>query len=159
MDLPEVKVPSPHIQFQPSEQEMFDSMVDARIDEDPLVTLPDGVTARKMSGLLARDGYRFRPNGDDHETSIMEVYLLAPFRGPRPPAAKVEWLTPEQSWIDATVLGSSSRVFDQDAFNMPKVQRGLKASVRKSLPMARYQEKKIRHMHHVLLQWVGEDVD
>ncbi|MFE0750077.1 SRPBCC family protein [Gordonia sp. NPDC058843] len=192
-------VPSPHIKFTPSEQEMFDSMVDARIDEDPMVTLPDGVTAREMSGLLAREGlrevigdvkadnmsdaesldsiyytvfpnfhpwgayqrivYRFRPNGDDHNTSIMDVYLLAPFTGPRPPAAKVEWLTPEQTWIDATVLGSSARVFDQDAYNMPKVHRGLKTTTQKYLPMAAYQELKIRHMHHLLAKWVGEDVD
>lgn len=192
-------VPSPHIKFVPSEQEMFDSMVDARIDEDPMVTLPEGVTAREMSGMLAREGlrdiigdvkadnmsdaesldsiyytvfpnfhpwgayqrivYRFRPNGDDHETSIMDVYLLGPFKGARPKPAKTQWLEPDQSWIEATVLGSSARVFDQDAYNMPKVHKGLKSAQSKHLPLARYQEVKIRHIHHLLSQWIGEDVD
>ena len=110
-------------------------------------------------GAYQRIVYRFRPNGDDHDTSIMDVYLLAPFTGERPPAAKVQWLTPEQTWIDATVLGSSARVFDQDAYNMPKVHRGLKTTTQKYLPLAGYQELKIRHMHHLLAKWVGEDVD
>ncbi|MFC9979329.1 Rieske 2Fe-2S domain-containing protein [Gordonia sp. NPDC127522] len=44
----------PHV----DKDEMFDSMVDARTDEDPMVGLPDGVTAREMSGLLAREGIR-----------------------------------------------------------------------------------------------------
>ena len=32
--------------------------------------------------------YRFRPNGDDHRSAIMECIMLAPFEGERPPAAK-----------------------------------------------------------------------
>ena len=89
----------------------------------------------------------------------MRTFISAAVTGPRPPAAKVQWLTPEQTWIDATVLGSSARVFDQDAYNMPKVHRGLKTTTQKYLPMAAYQELKIRHMHHLLAKWVGEEVD
>jgi hypothetical protein len=32
-------------------------------------------------GAFNRIVYRFRPNGDDHRSSIMEVLLLAPFKG------------------------------------------------------------------------------
>ena len=42
---------------------------------------------------------------------------------------------------------------------MPKVHKGLKSAQSKYLPLARYQEVKIRHIHHLLSQWIGEDVD
>ena len=35
-------------------------------------------------GAFNRIVYRFRPNGDDHRSSIMEVLFLAPFKGERP---------------------------------------------------------------------------
>jgi phenylpropionate dioxygenase-like ring-hydroxylating dioxygenase large terminal subunit len=46
--------PSPHIAFRPSEQDMFDSMVDRRIDMPPFVELTDGMTARRMAGDSTR---------------------------------------------------------------------------------------------------------
>ena len=39
-------------------------------------------------GAFNRITYRFRPNGDDHRSSIMEVFFLSPFTGERPPPAK-----------------------------------------------------------------------
>jgi len=33
--------------------------------------------------------YRFRPNGNDHRSCIMEVLMMAPFQGERPAAAKL----------------------------------------------------------------------
>ena len=39
-------------------------------------------------GAFNRIVYRFRPNGDDHRSSIMEVFFLAPFDGERPPPAE-----------------------------------------------------------------------
>ncbi len=192
-------VPSPHLNWTPTEQEMFDSMVDARIDEIPLVEVPAGMTARELSGMLARESlrpvigdeaadlicdaesldsiyytvfpnfhpwgayqrivYRFRPDGDRHDRSIMDVYLLAPFAGERPAPAKTLYLGAEESWTKATILGSSARVFDQDSFNMPKVQVGMKNLKRKTVAMSRYQESKIRHQHHLLAKWIGEDVE
>ena len=38
-------------------------------------------------GALNRIVYRFRPNGDDHRSSIMDVLLLSPYAGERPPPA------------------------------------------------------------------------
>ena len=46
-----------------------------------------------------------------------------------------------------------ARVFNQDSFNLPKVQIGL-ASLRKDITLANYQETKIRHFHHVLDQYL-----
>lgn len=192
-------IPSPHITWVPTEQEMFNGIVDARIDEPPLLVVPEGMTAREVSGMAARESlrpiigdaaadnlsdaesmdsiwysvfpnfhpwgayqrivYRFRPLGDDHEKSLMEVFLLAPFVGDRPPPAKPLRLGIDATWFEAEALGSSARVFDQDSYNLPRVQQGLKSMQRSHVVMARYQESKIRHQHHLLNRWIGEDVD
>ena len=110
-------------------------------------------------GAYQRIAYRFRPHQDQHEVCLMDVYFLAPFKGERPAPAKTQWLGIDASWTEATILGSSARVFDQDSYNMPKVQRGLHTTREKTVLFSRYQESKIRHFHHLLAQWIGEDVD
>lgn len=40
-------VPSPHLKWQPTEQEMMDAVTDRNLDEDIKVVVPDGVTARR----------------------------------------------------------------------------------------------------------------
>ena len=192
-------VPSPHLRWEPTEQEMFDSMVDARMDEPALLEVPDGMTARELSGMLSRESlravvgdevadkisdaesldsiyytvfpnfhpwgayqriaYRFRPYQDQHEVCLMDVYFLSPFEGERPAPAKTQWIGIDASWTEATILGSSARVFDQDSYNMPKVQRGMHTTREKTVLFSRYQESKIRHFHHLLSHWIGEDVE
>ena len=98
--------------------------------------------------------YRFRPNGNDHRSSIMECMMLAPFEGERPPAAKVHWLEEDETW--SSVLGFLVKVFDQDSFNMPKVQQGLEATYMDGIVLSGYQESKVRWLHHKLTEWVGE---
>ena len=41
-------------------------------------------------GAFNRITYRFRPNGNDHRSAIMECMMLAPFQGERPPAEQLE---------------------------------------------------------------------
>ncbi len=98
--------------------------------------------------------YRFRPNGNDHRTSIMECLQLMPFVGDRPPAAKVHWLKEDEKWSSA--LGFLGKVFDQDAFNMPKVQMGLESTYKPGITLSGYQEGKVRWLHEKLTEWVGE---
>jgi hypothetical protein len=43
-----------------------------------------------------------------------------------------------------------ARVFNQDTFNLPNVQRGLKASPYDRVNFAQYEETKIRHFHKLL---------
>ena len=69
-------------------------------------------------GAFNRIVYRFRPNGDDHRSSIMEVFFLAPFKGERPPPSPVHLLGPDEPWTDAPELGVLGKVFEQDTFNM-----------------------------------------
>jgi phenylpropionate dioxygenase-like ring-hydroxylating dioxygenase large terminal subunit len=99
--------------------------------------------------------YRFRPNGDDHRSALMEVMLLAPFAGERPPSASEIRLGGDDHWRDAVeVLGSLARVFDQDEFNLEAVQRGLLSTGRTGVTLSGYQEGRIRHFHHLYEQWV-----
>jgi phenylpropionate dioxygenase-like ring-hydroxylating dioxygenase large terminal subunit len=95
--------------------------------------------------------YRFRPYGNRYDKSIMECYYLSPFSGERPPPAPTHWLTEQQDWTLAPELGMLARIFNQDCFNLPEVQRGLEAAQYDSVVLARYQETKIRH-HHTLLE-------
>jgi phenylpropionate dioxygenase-like ring-hydroxylating dioxygenase large terminal subunit len=101
--------------------------------------------------------YRFRPNGDDHQSSLMEVLLLAPFAGAAPPPAPEIRLGAEDAWRDAVeVLGSLARVFDQDEFNLEAVQRGLRSTRRAGVTLSVYQESKIRHFHQLYGQWIPD---
>jgi len=98
--------------------------------------------------------YRFRPNGNDHRSAIMECILLSPFEGERPPAAEVRVLAEDEHWSSA--LGYLGKVFDQDAFNMPKVQMGLETTYQTGVVLSGYQESKVRWLHHKLTEWIGE---
>ena len=106
-------------------------------------------------GAFNRICYRFRPNGTDQRSCIMECIMLAPFQGERPPAATVRWLDENETWSSA--LGFLGKVFDQDAFNMPKVQLGLESTYKPGITLGNYQESKIRWLHHKLGQWVEGD--
>jgi nitrite reductase/ring-hydroxylating ferredoxin subunit len=185
--------PSPHLKWEPTEQEMFDAMSDRRLDEPPALVVPEGMTARQVAAMGARmmlrpvvgagvdrlcdaemlDSfyytvfpnfhpwgaynrivYRFRPHGCDPDESIMEVMYLAPFTGERPPAAPIHWLGPDDDWTEAPELGFLARVFNQDTYTLPKVQRGLHATVKPGVTLANYQETKIRHLHRLLERWL-----
>jgi len=98
--------------------------------------------------------YRFRPYQDRHDKSIMECYYLSPFSGERPPPAPVHWLEEDDDWTEATELGILAKVFQQDSFNLPKVQIGLAAAQYDEIVLARYQETKIRHFHDLLSEWI-----
>jgi phenylpropionate dioxygenase-like ring-hydroxylating dioxygenase large terminal subunit len=105
-------------------------------------------------GAYNRIVYRFRPYRNDPDRSIMEVIYLAPFRGRRPKPAPVHWLGEDEDWTRAPELGFLARVFNQDTFNLGKVQRGLHAARHSHVTFARYQETKIRHFHTLLGRWV-----
>ena len=105
-------------------------------------------------GAFNRIVYRFRPNGDDHRSSIMECIFLAPYEGERPPPCEVHWLTDDETFTDAKELGMLGKVFNQDLFNMSKVQLGLETTRKPSVTLASYQENKVRWLHQKLTEWV-----
>ncbi len=180
--------PSPHVDWEPDEQELLDILTNKSLDEPSALQVPRDMKARAILASMARmqmqrvvggvqeltdaelsDSfyytlfpnfhpwgaynriiYRFRPWGNVPHECLMEVMYLAPFRGKRPPPADVHWLAEDEDWTQAPELGFLARVFNQDIFNLPKVQRGLRASVREHVTFAAYQETKIRHFHALL---------
>lgn len=100
---------------------------------------------------FSRIFFRFRPYGDDPDRAIQDVYVLAPFSGERPPAAKVHWLNDDEDWTKAPEIGDFlARIVNQDLFNMKPGQDGMKTTHRKTLTFSRYMEAKIRHFHLLL---------
>jgi phenylpropionate dioxygenase-like ring-hydroxylating dioxygenase large terminal subunit len=185
--------PSPHLRWEPNEQQMLDAMLDRNLDEPMMIEVPPGRTARQVAGDLRRRAlvpavgerslelsdaemcdsfyytvfpnlhpwgaynrivYRFRPNGDRHDQSIMECIFLAPFTGERPPPATQRHLGVDDDWTEAPELGLLARVFNQDVFNLPKVQLGLESGAIDRVTFAEYQETKLRHFHQLLEEWI-----
>ena len=101
-------------------------------------------------GAFNRIVYRFRPNGDDHRSSIMECIFLAPFSGERPPNVPVHFLEEHETFTDAPELGMLGKVFNQDLFNMARVQQGLETTRKPGVTLGNYQESKIRWLHDKL---------
>lgn len=96
--------------------------------------------------------YRFRPLGDDPERSIMEIMFLfsKAADGSHPPPARIHWLGVDEPWSSAAELGSAARVADQDTDNLKRIQKGLRATKKPGVTLARYQESRIRHYHETL---------
>jgi hypothetical protein len=94
--------------------------------------------------------FRFRPHGDNPEESQMDIYLLAPWPKdkPRPAPVKPRKLGFDDPWTSAPELLSLSKITDQDVFNVPSVQRGLKAKNPPHIWYSAYQEMKIRNFHN-----------
>ena len=105
-------------------------------------------------GAFNRIVYRFRPNGDDHETCIFEMMYLAPFSGERPPPADVVHLGPDDPWTDAAGLEKLAMVAEQDTFNMERVHQGLKVLRRDGVILSRYQEALVRWRHDLISRYV-----
>jgi hypothetical protein len=93
--------------------------------------------------------YRFRPNGDDHRSCIMDVFLLAPFTGERPAPATEVKLGVDDPFGTAAGLGIVGNILDQDVANMEKVHFGLETAVKKTVTLAVYQEDNLKWMHQL----------
>ncbi|MBU3687952.1 MAG: iron-sulfur protein [Acidimicrobiales bacterium mtb01] len=138
--------------WRPIAGDMVDSMSDAEFMDSIDYTLFPNF---HPWGAFNRIVYRFRPNGDNHRSAIMEVLFLSPFDGERPAPAARRDLTIDEPWTTATELGMLAKVFDQDVFNMSKVQLGLETTFKPGITLANYQEAKVRWLHTKLGEWVG----
>jgi phenylpropionate dioxygenase-like ring-hydroxylating dioxygenase large terminal subunit len=106
-------------------------------------------------GAFNRIVYRFRPLGDNHRESLMECFFLSPFAGERPAPAEFQLLDFDQPWSSAEILQTLGKVFDQDVFNMERVQMGLETTVKPGVTLANYQESKVRWFHVLLDEYLG----
>jgi hypothetical protein len=102
--------------------------------------------------------YRFRPNGNDVNSSIMEVMVLmrAAEGADRPPPVPVRVLGEDEPWTTAEELGALGYIFEQDMANLPYVQKGLLASKKGAISLGNYQESRIRHLHRTLERFLDE---
>lgn len=100
-------------------------------------------------GMWARNCFRFRPNGDNPEECIMDVWYLAPWMKdkPKPSPAKLRRLDFDDPFPSAPELMIQAKIFEQDVYNLPSVQRGLKAKVPPYIWYSNYLEMKIRNFH------------
>ena len=132
-----------------------------KIDEWADCELVDNFTYTVFPNMMPWGGvhkicYRFRPNGDDHQSSIMEVFLLSPFAGERPKPAQETKLGPDEPWSNASELGILANVLDQDTYNMDRMQRGLEVLARHApgMTLAAYQEDNLKWFHALLDKYV-----
>ncbi len=104
------------------------------------------------AGYLTPFAYRFRPNGHDPDSCVMDIMKLepTPVGEPRPAPAPTRYLAAGEDWADVPEFGALGRVFNQDTARFARIQRGLRASVKPSLSLSRYQESRIRHFHATL---------
>jgi phenylpropionate dioxygenase-like ring-hydroxylating dioxygenase large terminal subunit len=113
------------------------------------------------AGIGSPIGYRFRPNGNDHESCLVEVFIFAPVPPgvPRPTPAKVHRLS-GLDWTEAPELGALGAVFNQDVANLVQLQRGLRSAAvtpgRRGIHLAEYQEVRVRHFHHTLSKYIDD---
>lgn len=107
-------------------------------------------------GGISPINYRFRPNGNDPDSCIMDVMLLSDYEGSeKPPSAKPIHLGFDDDWTEVEELGALAMVFNQDVGNLPRVQRGLRATKKKGVSLGTYQESRIRQIHHELDYWIN----
>lgn len=96
--------------------------------------------------------YVFRPNAGSPDSCYMDAWMLirAPDDAAAPPASPIIELGPDDPFEPH--IGAMGLIFDQDDFNMPKVQEGMKGwpDCIDGVTLARYQEIRIRFLHQVL---------
>ncbi|MEZ5217146.1 MAG: SRPBCC family protein [Ilumatobacteraceae bacterium] len=106
-------------------------------------------------GSYNRIVYRFRPWQNRPDRCLMEAMILSPYRGERPANAKMRFLDEDDDWTEADELGVLGRVFNQDVYNLPKVQTGLESGALSEVVFAEYQETKIRLFNLRLDEWMA----
>lgn len=111
-----------------------------------------------FAGITVPMVYRFRPNGDDVDSSILDILILEPLADgvehPEPPEPVK--LDIEQSYTEAEVLSWLAPVYDEDTGNLHLQQQGLKASRRRGVTLGNYQEARIRRVHMTLDEFLND---
>jgi phenylpropionate dioxygenase-like ring-hydroxylating dioxygenase large terminal subunit len=108
-------------------------------------------------GVGSPINYRFQPYGNDPDGCVFDVMMLIPCPPdqPKPRGAATHWLTLEDDWTQAPELGALAHIFNQDSQNLPRIQRGLKASRKPGVTLANYQEIRIRQFHRTLDRYLA----
>jgi hypothetical protein len=104
--------------------------------------------------------YRWRPNGQDHESAIMDIYMFKRVTQgqPHPPPPPLFEIGIDESIAELGPKAGMSQglcnVFEQDMRNLPEVQLGMKASATGVVHFGRYAEMRIRLMHQMIDRYI-----
>ncbi|HKQ84814.1 MAG TPA: aromatic ring-hydroxylating dioxygenase subunit alpha [Steroidobacteraceae bacterium] len=105
---------------------------------------------------LASLVYTFRPLGNHSDQSMMEVMLLAPWKGEGPaPRLAERRLSDAESFSDVPELGFFGAILNQDTFNFKQMMKGIANNERGKLVLASYHELKLRHFYDVYAKAMG----
>lgn len=137
-------------------REIFSKKLNMDLSHMPDAELIDGTeyflfpNIMPWPSILTPLFYRFRPRGNDPDWCIWETMLFLPFVGERPPSCEVTVVEPGKNFQDYGKMGPFDLVLQQDADQLPLVQKGLKAGATQKVTLAKYQEARIRHFHQTL---------
>lgn len=100
--------------------------------------------------------YRFLPNGNDPDTSIFDMFIMAhvpPGQARPEPAERIE--LGDRPFADVVELPEWLRlIYDQDVANLGLQQKGFKAGGMDGVTLSRYHESRIRHYHQTLQSYL-----
>jgi phenylpropionate dioxygenase-like ring-hydroxylating dioxygenase large terminal subunit len=95
--------------------------------------------------------YRFRPNGHDQDTCIMDVWSLERYAEDKVPPLKREfysdWRDPAAKW---------GRILEQDFANMLAVQKGMKSRAFTGSLLNPIQETAMANLYRSIRQFMNE---
>ena len=112
-------------------------------------------------GITVPMVYRFRPNGEDVDSSLFDFIILEPLpdgaEHPEPP--EPIRLDVDQSYTEAEGLDWLGPVYDEDTGNLALQQQGFKTSRKPGITLGNYQESRIRRVHMTLDEFMKEDAE
>lgn len=129
----------------------FREMNDSQMVDDFHYTLFPNITFNIHSRFLWV--FRHRPHPDDPNKMFFDVWNLV-----RAPAQDIIRPEHEEHVLTDDFTVSSfpgGEILDQDLFNMPRIQKGMRSSRYPGLHLGT-QEVRIRHFHHTLDAYIGE---
>jgi Ring hydroxylating alpha subunit (catalytic domain) len=95
--------------------------------------------------------YRIRPLDDGPDRALFELLVLrSSANGAEPPAAPIRLKVTESYATVPGISPSFAAIMDQDTSITGWQQEGFKASAKKAVTLASYQEVRIRHAHQTL---------
>jgi phenylpropionate dioxygenase-like ring-hydroxylating dioxygenase large terminal subunit len=109
-------------------------------------------------GMQYPMAYRFRPDGDDVNSTVFDLLFLRPVpaNGRRPPPAEPFDLDVDDSYsLVPGISQSMADVYDQDTGNLAAQTRGIRASHTTTQNLGVYQESRIRQMHATLAAYLA----
>jgi phenylpropionate dioxygenase-like ring-hydroxylating dioxygenase large terminal subunit len=132
----------------------FSAVSDAELVDNPSYwVFPNMRMTHSPFSVLA---YRFRPNGDDHLSSIYEVMNLMPMSESEslPKDAPLQMLKPGERLADyQDQIGLVGLLLDEDVSNSARVQKGLRV-LNKRTVAAKRMEKNIVSFHRNMDAWI-----